>query len=171
MCSANENEQFSCGICKWYSGHKAFNRSNSSYGQYSKAVNYFHDCTMEWWRECWLWNAAARAVLPSTLLGTLPIGALLFMNGSITLPVLMICLIVPLGFTGPLMKVSEAMEQVNMIKGNLEQVTTFLNTLNCNDLQTRLLSQNRHLNLVTFALVIIKPKYYMISHLRHHRNQ
>ena len=51
-----------------------------------------------------------------------------FMNGSITLPVLMICLIVPLGFTGPLMKVSEAMEQVSMIKGNLEQVTTFLKT-------------------------------------------
>lgn len=107
---------------------KAFNRSGSSYGQYSKAVNYFHDSTMEWWSQCWLWNAAARAVLPSTLLGTLPVGAWLYMNNSISLPVLMICLIVPLGFTGPLMKVSEAMEQVSMIKGNLEQVTAFLKT-------------------------------------------
>lgn len=107
---------------------KAFNRSASSYGKYSKSVNYFHDSTMEWWSQCWFWNAAARAVLPSTLLGTLPIGAWLYMEGSLSLPVFMVSLIVPLGFTAPLMKVSEAMEQVSMIKGNLDQVTAFLKT-------------------------------------------
>lgn len=107
---------------------KAFNRSASSYGKYSKSVNYFHDSTMEWWSQCWFWNAAARAVLPSTLLGTLPVGAWLYMEGTPSLPVFLISLVVPLGFVAPLMKVSEAMEQVSMIKGNLEQVTAFLKT-------------------------------------------
>lgn len=107
---------------------KAFNRSASSYGKYSKSVNYFHDSTMEWWSQCWFWNAAARAVLPSTLLGTLPVGAWLYMKGTLSLPVFLISLVVPLGFVAPLMKVSEAMEQVSMIKGNLEQVTAFLKT-------------------------------------------
>lgn len=107
---------------------KAFNRSASSYGKYSKSVNYFHDSTMEWWSQCWFWNAAARAVLPSTLLGTLPVGARLYMEGTLSLPVFLISLVVPLGFVAPLMKVSEAMEQVSMIKGNLEQVTAFLKT-------------------------------------------
>lgn len=107
---------------------KAFNRSASSYGKYSKSVNYFHDSTMEWWSQCWFWNAAARAVLPSTLLGTLPVGAWLYMEGMLSLPVFLISLVVPLGFVAPLMKVSEAMEQVSMIKGNLEQVTAFLKT-------------------------------------------
>lgn len=107
---------------------KAFNRSASSYGKYSKSVNYFHDSTMEWWSQCWFWNAAARAVLPSTLLGTLPVGAWLYMEGTLSLPVFLISLVVPLGFVAPLMKVSEAMEQVSMIKGNLEQVTVFLKT-------------------------------------------
>ena len=107
---------------------KAFNRSASSYGKYSKSVNYFHDSTMEWWSQCWFWNAAARAVLPSTLLGTLPVGAWLYMEGTLSLPVFLIYLVVPLGFVAPLMKVSEAMEQVSMIKGNLEQVTAFLKT-------------------------------------------
>lgn len=105
---------------------KAFNRSASSYGKYSKSVNYFHDSTMEWWSQCWFWNAAARAVLPSTLLGTLPVGAWLYMEGTLSLPVFLISLVVPLGFVAPLMKVSDAMEQVSMIKGNLEQVTAFL---------------------------------------------
>ena len=107
---------------------KAFNRSASSYGKYSKSVNYFHDSTMEWWSQCWFWNAAARAVLPSTLLGTLPVGAWLYMEGTLSLPVFLISLVVPLGFVAPLMKVSEAMEQVSMIKGNLVQVTAFLKT-------------------------------------------
>lgn len=107
---------------------KAFNRSASSYGKYSKSVNSFHDSTMEWWSQCWFWNAAARAVLPSTLLGTLPVGAWLYMEGTLSLPVFLISLVVPLGFVAPLMKVSEAMEQVSMIKGNLEQVTAFLKT-------------------------------------------
>lgn len=107
---------------------KAFNRSASSYGKYSKSVNYFHDSTMERWSQCWFWNAAARAVLPSTLLGTLPVGAWLYMEGTLSLPVFLISLVVPLGFVAPLMKVSEAMEQVSMIKGNLEQVTAFLKT-------------------------------------------
>ena len=107
---------------------KAFNRSASSYGKYADSVRYFHDSTMAWWSQCWLWNAAARAVLPSTLLGTLPVGAWLYMEGSLSLPVFLVALVVPLGFIAPLMKVSEAMEQVSMIKGNLEQVTTFLKT-------------------------------------------
>lgn len=107
---------------------KAFNRSASSYGKYSESVNYFHDSTMEWWSQCWFWNAAARAVLPSTLLGTLPVGAWLYMEGTLSLPVFLISLVVPMGVVAPLMKVSEAMEQVSMIKGNLEQVTAFLKT-------------------------------------------
>ena len=107
---------------------KAFNRSASSYGEYSKSVNYFHDSTMEWWSQCWFWNAAARAVLPSTLLGTLPIGAWLYMEGSLSLPVFLISMVVPMGFIAPLMKVSEAMDQISMIKGNLEQVSAFLKT-------------------------------------------
>ena len=107
---------------------KAFNQSAASYGKYADSVRYFHDSTMAWWSQCWLWNAAARAVLPSTLLGTLPVGAWLYMEGSLSLPVFLVALVVPLGFIAPLMKVSAAMEQVSMIKGNLEQVTTFLKT-------------------------------------------
>lgn len=128
MCSAND---MNSSLVEYVSGIqviKAFNRSASSYGKYSKSVNYFHDSTMEWWSQCWFWNAAARAVLPSTLLGTLPVGAWLYMEGTLSLPVFLISLVVPLGFVAPLIKVSEAMEQVSMIKGNLEQVTAFLKT-------------------------------------------
>ena len=128
MRSANEMNSALVEFVNGIQVIKAFNRSASSYGKYADSVRYFHDSTMAWWSQCWLWNAAARAVLPSTLLGTLPVGAWLYMEGSLSLPVFLVALVVPLGFIAPLMKVSEAMEQVSMIKGNLEQVTTFLKT-------------------------------------------
>lgn len=128
MTSANEMNSSLVEYVNGIQVIKAFNRSAASYGKYSKSVNFFHDSTMDWWRQCWFWNAAIRAVLPSTLLGTLPVGAWLYMNEQISLPVLILSLIVPLGFTGPLMKISEVMDQVSMIRGNLEQVTAFLET-------------------------------------------
>ena len=128
MRSANEMNSALVEFVNGIQVIKAFNRSASSYGKYADSVRYFHDSTMAWWSQCWLWNAAARAVLPSTLLGTLPVGAWLYMEGSLSLPVFLVALVVPLGFIAPLMKVSEAMEQVSMIKGNLEQVTAFLKT-------------------------------------------
>ena len=87
MRSANEMNSALVEFVNGIQVIKAFNRSASSYGKYADSVRYFHDSTMAWWSQCWLWNAAARAVLPSTLLGTLPVGAWLYMEGSLSLPV------------------------------------------------------------------------------------
>lgn len=50
------------------------------------------------------------------------------MGRNLSLHVFLVTLVVPLGFTAPLMKVSGAMKQVSMTKGNLEQITTLLKT-------------------------------------------
>ena len=49
---------------------KAFNQSAASCEKYSKSIDFFHDSTIDWGRQCWFWNASIGAVLPSTLLGT-----------------------------------------------------------------------------------------------------
>lgn len=50
------------------------------------------------------------------------------MKRSLSLYVFLVALVVPLGFTAPLIKVSGVMEQVSMIKDNLKQVIAFLET-------------------------------------------
>ena len=40
---------------------KAFGRSGASFGKYSDAVNFFHDSTLSWWRQCWFWMAAVKS--------------------------------------------------------------------------------------------------------------
>lgn len=105
---------------------KAFGQSGRSFGRFSESVNFFHDSTMVWWRQSWFWMAGFKAVLPSTLLGTLPVGTWLYMNGSIALPVLLTCIIIPIGFMPQLMKLGFGLEQLTYMASNLKPIREFL---------------------------------------------
>lgn len=107
---------------------KAFGRSGASFGRFTNSVNFFHDSTLDWWRQCWFWMAAVKAIIPSTLLGSLPVGAFLYMNGRITLPVLIACIVIPIGFIGPMMKLAFGSEQLTTIAANLKPIRLFLDT-------------------------------------------
>ncbi len=105
---------------------KAFGRSRESYGKFSDSIRFYHDSTLSWWRQCWFWMAAVQAIVPSTMLGTLPFGAWLYRNGEITLPVFISCIIIPLGFIAPLMKLAFGSEQLTTIMANLRPIREFL---------------------------------------------
>lgn len=105
---------------------KAFGRTGASFGKFSDAVNFFHDSTLAWWRQCWFWMAAVKAIIPSTLLGSLPIGAWLYMQDLITLPILIACIVIPIGFISPMMKLAFGSEQLTTIAANLKPVREFL---------------------------------------------
>lgn len=106
---------------------KAFGRTNTSFGKFSKAVNFFHNSTLDWWRQCWFWMSAMKAILPSTMLGSLPIGAYLYMTGQLTLPIFIACIVIPVGALGPLMRLAGATEMLTTIAANLNAITAFLN--------------------------------------------
>lgn len=107
---------------------KAFGQTGKSFGRFSDSVNFFHDSTMSWWRQSWFWMAGFKAVLTSTLLGTLPIGAWLYMNGEIALPIFLACIIIPIGFMSGLMKFGFGLEQLSYIAANLNPIRKFLST-------------------------------------------
>lgn len=105
---------------------KAFGRTGESFGKFSDGVRFYHDSTLDWWRQCWFWMAAVKAVMPSTLLGSLPAGTWLYMNGKITLPVFIACIVIPIGFIAPLMKLAFGSEQLTTIAANLKPIREFL---------------------------------------------
>lgn len=82
---------------------KAFNQSSTSYEKFANAVEFFKDYTLKWYQSTWKLMNFGSAVLPSTFLGTLPVGLLLYYNGTLTPQDLVICLILSLGIVGPLM--------------------------------------------------------------------
>lgn len=105
---------------------KAFSRANTSFGKFSKAVNFFHDSTLNWWRQCWFWMSAVKALLPSTMLGSLSIGSYLYMTDQLSLPFFITCIVVPVGAFGPLMRLGGASEMLTTIAANLNVITAFL---------------------------------------------
>lgn len=107
---------------------KAFGQGSKSFGHFAASVNFFHDSTLDWWKQSWFWMAGFKAVLPSTLLGTLPIGAWLYMNGKIALPIFLACIIIPIGFISALMKFGFGLEQLSYMAANLNPIQEFLAT-------------------------------------------
>lgn len=80
---------------------KAFNRSSGSYEKYSNAVRDFRNFTLDWFKSTWGLMNLGNAVLPSTLLGLLPAGVLLYTGGFLTPAELTLCIILSMSIIAP----------------------------------------------------------------------
>ncbi|MCC3387922.1 ABC transporter ATP-binding protein [Enterocloster citroniae] len=89
---------------------KAFGQSTSSYEKYADAVNGYRDYTLEWYKRSWMFSSAAYSIMPSVLLTVLPAGAVFYRNGTLELPVYIVCIILSLGLVPPLIKVVEFLD-------------------------------------------------------------
>lgn len=105
---------------------KAFGRSASSYGSFSRAVAEYHDSTLAWFRQSWVWMALVKAVVPCTLLFSLPIGVWLLSVGELGLPAFMVCISIPLGFIGSVLKFTQAASQISRMDACLNVIWDFL---------------------------------------------
>ena len=105
---------------------KAFGRSASSYGSFSEAVADYHDSTLAWFRQSWVWLALVRAVVPCTLLFSLPLGVWLMSAGELGLPDFMVCITIPLCFIGGVLKFAQAAGQISRMDACLNAIWDFL---------------------------------------------
>lgn len=106
---------------------KAFNRSSSSYEKFEKAVESFKVYTLNWFESTWKLMNFGGAVLPSTLLGTMPIGMYLYINGSLSPADLTMCLILSLGIVAPLTSFTVFVNEAKAIEYALKDGYEFLN--------------------------------------------
>lgn len=106
---------------------KAFNRSSSSYEKFEKAVESFKVYTLNWFESTWKLMNFGGAVLPSTLLGTMPIGMYLYINGSLSPADLTMCLILSLGIVAPLTSFTVFVNEAKAIEYAVKDAYEFLN--------------------------------------------
>ena len=126
---AKANDDMNNAIMEYVTGIeviKAFNQSASSYGKYTKAVTYFRDTTIDWWKGCWFFSSIGNSIISSTLLVALPYGAFLFMNGNIDFSTFITCIILSLGIAGPIMAASQYVENFAVVSQSMEQIETFM---------------------------------------------
>lgn len=83
---------------------KTFNQAATSYEKFAGAVKSFKDFTLSWFLSSWKTLTVMSTVLPTTLLATVPVGLVLFINGTLNVSELTICCILALGLVAPLVK-------------------------------------------------------------------
>lgn len=132
---------------------KAFNQSSTSYEKFSKAVQSFKDYTLKWYQSSWKLMNFISAVLPSTFLGTLPIGMYLYLTGSLAPQDLVICLILSLGIVGPLMNFTTYVNETKAIEYAVHDVDKLLHAEELPDVQqmVQVKSQNIELKNISFS--------------------
>lgn len=106
---------------------KAFNQSTSSYEKYVGAVESFKGFTLEWFRSTWKTMNLMLAIMPTTLVGVLPVGLLLNRAGQITPAELAMGIILSLSIVGPLMKVTTFINEAKSMEYAVDAAGELLN--------------------------------------------
>ena len=106
---------------------KAFNQSTSSYEKFVNAVQSFKEFTLAWFKSTWKSMNLMMAIMPTTLLGVLPVGLLLVQNGSISPAELAMGIILSLSIVGPLMKATTFINETKSMEYAVEAANELLN--------------------------------------------
>lgn len=106
---------------------KAFNQSTSSYEKFVNAVQSFKEFTLAWFKSTWKTMNLMMEIMPTTLLGVLPVGLLLVQNGSISPAELAMGIILSLSIVGPLMKATTFINEAKSMEYAVEAANELLN--------------------------------------------
>ncbi len=105
---------------------KAFNQSSGSYEKFAGAVHSFKEFTLAWFRSTWKLMNLGNAILPSTLLGILPVGILLYIDGSLSPAELTLCIILSLSIIAPVTWFTVAVNDWKAIEYAIKDINQLL---------------------------------------------
>lgn len=106
---------------------KAFNQSTSSYEKFVGAVQSFKEFTLAWFKSTWKTMNLMMAIMPTTLLGVLPVGLLLVQKGNISPAELAMGIILSLSIVGPLMKATTFINEAKSMEFAVDAANELLN--------------------------------------------
>lgn len=101
---------------------KAFNQSTSSYEKYRKAVEAFKETTLNWYKSTWKFTTLGAVILPTTLLGVLPIGTAMYLSGATTLPKITMAMLLSMGLVSSLGRFILFFNQLKSIQYSINTV-------------------------------------------------
>ena len=115
---------------------KTFNQTDKSYAKFTSAIEDFRRLTLDWFRSTWAGGNLMMAIMPTTLLGVLPIGMGLYMRGSLSIESLVLCIILSMAVVGPLMGLTTYLNSLKMIKYAAQSLDEILGARELPDEQT-----------------------------------
>ena len=121
------NNHVNSVIIEYVEGIEVVNQSTSSYEKFVGAVESFKGFTLDWFRSTWKTMNLMLAIMPTTLVGVLPVGLLLNRAGQITPAELAMGIILSLSIVGPLMKVTTFINEAKSMEYAVDAAGELLN--------------------------------------------
>ena len=106
---------------------KAFNKSASSFGKFKETVNENKKAMLDWYLSVCFSMTATMETIPATMIFVLPASIYFFMNGSIEIGTLVICILLSYASYKPLIKAMSHLETITNIKTILEEINKVMN--------------------------------------------
>lgn len=105
---------------------KAFNQTSGSYRRYADAVRAFRDYTLGWFKATWVTQNLALAVIPTTLLGVVPAGLALYLEGSLDAAQFALCCVLALAVVMPVTYLGASFNVANNVSYAIADAREFL---------------------------------------------
>ena len=105
---------------------KAFGQSKTSYAKFVSAAKEGADCFIDWMRGSLFGQVAGMAILPSTLLGVLPVGCLLYMRGTLAAETFLTVIVLSFGVMQPLITAFSYMDDIAQVTTIVDEVADIL---------------------------------------------
>ena len=137
---------------------KAFNQSSTSYEKFSKSVESFKDYTLNWYKSVWKLMNFGNSVLPSTFLGTLPVGMILYTTGTLSPENMVMCFILSMGIVDPLMNYTLHVSNVKAVEYAIHDVDKLLHVTELPDSKNSIFIENHNIELKNVSFAYSKNK-------------
>lgn len=105
---------------------KAFNKSASSFGKFKETVNENKKSMLDWYLSVCFSMTGAMETIPATMIFVLPTSLYLFMQGSVEMSSLIMCILLSYASYKPLIKAMSHMETIANIKVILGEIKTVM---------------------------------------------
>lgn len=105
---------------------KAYNQSASSYEKFTGAAREAAFSAINWMKQCNLYFSAVMSIFPAVLAGVLPIGCILFLQGSLERDLFIMTIILSLGVMAPLITAMSYTDELAKIKTIVGDITGIL---------------------------------------------
>ena len=121
---------------------KMFNQTDTSYEKFEKAVNGFKNHMLDWGKSVMAPLGLMMALLPTTLLGIVPVGIILSQTGALTPAEFVLCVALGIGIAPPLMNLSVFVNDIKMIQYAVDDTSEFLNVEQLHNSETDVVIKN-----------------------------
>ena len=105
---------------------KTFNQGERSYKKYADAVAENETAKATWFKQTNGYYVMGLSILTATLVGVLPLGSWLFINGRVEAGTLITCIILALGLVKPLIQALQYTDSLAMVDSTVKEVGNLL---------------------------------------------